>query len=54
MLAGYKTYVACALALVNYAAQYLVGDISLMDAINQALPYVVGIFMRQGISTALK
>lgn len=50
MLSGYKTYVACGLALLNYAAQYLVGDISLMEAVNSALPYLVGIFMRQGIA----
>lgn len=50
MLAGYKTYIACALGVLNYVAQYLVGDISLMEAVNAALPYVVGVFMRQGIA----
>lgn len=50
MLSGYKTYIACGLAVLNYVAQYLVGDISLMEAVNQGLPYIVGVFMRQGIS----
>ncbi len=51
MLSGYKTYVAAGLAILNYAAQYLVGDIALLDAVNSALPYLVAIFLRQGIAT---
>ncbi len=50
MLSGYKTYVACALAIVNYAAQYLVGDLSAMAAVQAAFPYLVAIFLRNGVS----
>ena len=52
MLAGYKTYIAAGLALVNYLAHYLTGEITVAELINSALPYIVAIFMRQGISKA--
>ena len=50
MLSGYKTYVACGLAILTYAAHWATGEISLMDAVNSAFPYLVGMFMRNGLA----
>lgn len=52
MLSGYKTYVACALAIVNFAAQWAVGGLSAMEAIQSAFPYLVAILLRHGVASA--
>lgn len=52
MLKGYKTYILATVTVIGAAASYLVGDISLMDALNLAVPAVSGAFVRHGINTA--
>lgn len=54
MLKGYRTYILAAVTCIGAAAGFLVGDLSLYDAINLAIPAVTGAFVRSGINTALK
>lgn len=53
MLKGYKTYVFAGVTCIGAAASYLVGDISLLAAINLVVPAVTGAFLRNGINTVL-
>lgn len=52
MLKGYKTYILATVTVIGAAASYLVGDITLVEALNLAIPAVTGAFVRNGISTA--
>lgn len=51
MLKGYKTYILAGVTVIGAAASYLVGDISLVEALNLAIPAVSGAFVRNGINT---
>lgn len=51
MLKGYKTYILAAVTVIGAAASYLVGDITLVEALNLAIPAISGAFVRNGIST---
>ena len=53
MLSGYKTYILAGVTVIGATASFLVGDISLIQALNLAIPAVTGAFVRNGISTAL-
>lgn len=50
MLKGKKTYITGVLTIVGAAASYLVGDISLLDAIQLMVPAVLGMTVRNAIS----
>ena len=50
MLSGYKTYVVCGLAILNYVAHWATGEATLAETVNAVLPYIVGVFMRGGIA----
>lgn len=50
MLSGYKTYVTAALAIVGAVAAYLVGDMSLADAVQIVVPALIGAFVRNGVA----
>lgn len=54
MLKGYKTYILGGVTIVGYVAAYLVGDASLTDTINMTVTAGLGIFIRNGINTAVK
>lgn len=49
MLKGYKTYIVAALAVLSAAASYLVGDMSLQDALQLAFTGLIGATLRNGI-----
>lgn len=51
MLRGYKTYILAGVTCVGAAASYLVGDISLVQALNLAIPALTGAFVRSGINS---
>lgn len=53
MLKGYKTYILAGVTVIGATASYLVGDLTLVEALNLAIPAVTGAFVRNGISTAL-
>ena len=53
MLQGYKTYILAGVTVIGAVAGYLVGDLSLIDALNLAIPALTGAFVRNGISGAL-
>lgn len=53
MLAGYKTYILAGVTVIGAAAGYLVGDLTLIAALNLAIPALTGAFVRNGITTAL-
>lgn len=50
MLSGYKTYVTAALAIAGAVAAYLVGDMSLADAVQIVVPALIGAFVRNGVA----
>ena len=49
MLSGYKTYIVAAVALIGFAASYLVGDITLAAAAQGGLTAVLGATLRNGM-----
>ena len=51
MLAGYKTYIIGGLAIIGAVAGYLVGDLSMADAIQAAVTAAMGMTIRHGIAT---
>lgn len=51
MLAGYKTYVVAALAILGAIAGYLTGDLSLADAAQTVLTAVLAATVRHGVTT---
>lgn len=50
MLAGYKTYIVAAVAVISTVASYLVGDIALPDAAQLILTAVLGATLRNGVA----
>ena len=54
MLKGYKTYILAGVTVVGAAASYLVGDISLAQAIQLAVTAGIGATIRSGITEAAK
>ena len=51
MFKGYKTYILGGLAILGSAAGYLVGDMSLPDAIQAGITAAMGMTIRHGITT---
>lgn len=51
MLKGYKTHILAGLAVITAIATYLVGDITLADAIQLAVTGLLGSAIRSGIKT---
>ena len=49
MLAGKKTYLLAALAIITAGIGYLTGDLSAHDALNQAWAGAIAATMRHGI-----
>lgn len=49
MLKGKKTYILGAVTIISAAASYLVGDITLIDALNLAIPAAIGMTVRNSI-----
>lgn len=49
MLKGYKTYITAALAVLGALGGWLVGDMSLGDAIQLAVTAVLAAFVRNGV-----
>ena len=51
MLVGYKTYILAAVTILGAAASYLVGDMSIQQALAIVVPAISGAFVRHGIAT---
>lgn len=51
MLKGYKTYIMGGVAIITAVAAYLVGDVSLADTAQLVLTSVLGMTIRNGITT---
>lgn len=49
MLAGYKTYIVAAVALIGVVASYLVGDMTLAEAAQGGLTAVLAATLRNGM-----
>lgn len=49
MLKGKKTYILGGVTILGAVANYLVGEISLVDALNLAIPAAVGMTVRNAI-----
>jgi phage-related holin len=54
MLKGYKTYIVAAVAVIGAVAGFLVGDLSMADAIQLVVTAVLGATIRSGVNTATK
>lgn len=54
MLQGYKTYILAGVTVIGAAASFAVGDITLIQALNLAIPAISGAFVRNGLSSILK
>lgn len=50
MLKGKKTYIMAALAVLTAVAQYLYGDVTLMEASQLAFTAILAATVRKGIS----
>lgn len=50
MLAGKKTYILGGMTILGAVASFLVGDVSLVEALNLAIPAAIGMTVRHGIS----
>jgi hypothetical protein len=50
MLKGYKTYIMAGVSMVGAVAAWLVGDLSMADAIQIIVPAATGMFIRVGIA----
>lgn len=50
MLAGYKTYITAALAVLSAVAAYLTGDADLMQTANLVFTALLAAFVRSGIA----
>ena len=50
MLAGKKTYILGGVTILGAVASFLVGDISLIEALNLAIPAAIGMTVRNGIA----
>lgn len=51
MLSGYKTYIVAALAVLGAIGGYLDGDLTIVAAIQIAVPAILGVTIRHGITT---
>lgn len=51
MLSGYKTYILAGVTTIGAVAGYLVGDLTLIEAINLIVPALSGAFVRSGIKS---
>ena len=49
MLAGYRTYILAGVGVIAAVANYLVGDSSLSEAINQGATAAALIFLRKAL-----
>lgn len=49
MLRGYRTYILAGVGVIAAVANYLVGDVSITEAINQAATAAALIFLRKAI-----
>jgi hypothetical protein len=54
MLSGYKTYILAGVTTIGAIAGYLVGDLTLVAALNLAIPAISGAFVRSGIKSMLR
>jgi hypothetical protein len=52
MLSGYKTYIVAALAVLGAAGGWLDGDLTLVAALNIAVPALLAVTLRHGIASA--
>lgn len=50
MFAGKKTYILGGVTILGAFASFAVGDISLIEALNLAIPAALGMTVRNGIS----
>ncbi len=51
MLNGYKTYIVGALAVLGAVGGWLDGDLTLLAALNVAIPALLAMTVRHGIAT---
>jgi hypothetical protein len=51
MLSGYKTYILAGVTVLGALASYLVGDMTIQQAIAIVVPALSGAFVRHGIAT---
>ncbi|HXC56115.1 MAG TPA: hypothetical protein VNU97_12530 [Rhizomicrobium sp.] len=51
MLSGYKTYIVGALTALGAVAGWLDGDLTLVAALNVAVPALLAMTLRHGIAT---
>ena len=49
-LSGYKTYIAAGLGALGAIAAHLMGDVSLMETINNVMTFVTAAFIRNGVA----
>ena len=49
MFKGYKTYIVAAVAVISAIASYLVGDMTLADAVQVMVPALLGATLRNAI-----
>lgn len=54
MLNGYKTYITGAVTLLGVLGGFLTGSLTPLDAINLAVPAILAMTVRNGISSAVK
>lgn len=54
MLSGYKTYIAGMLTILGALGGYLTGSLAPEQAINLAVPAVLAMTVRNGVSKAAK
>lgn len=54
MFKGQKTYIMGGVTIITAIAAYLVGEASLPTTINLCVTAAMGIFVRDGINTAVK
>lgn len=52
MLKGYKTYILGGVTIIGAVATWLVGDISLDQAVQLVVPALLGMTIRHGIANA--
>jgi hypothetical protein len=52
MLIGYKTYILAGVTVIGAIASYLVGDMTIQQAVAIVVPALSGAFVRHGISTS--
>ena len=54
MFAGYKTYIVAGITVISTIGTYLVGDMTLGDAIQLVVTAVIGVTLRAGIKEDAK